>query len=27
MAFDVVSRSIDDPLRREHAVLAPILVP
>jgi len=23
----VVSRSIDDPLRREHAVLAPILVP
>ena len=27
MTFDVVSQSVDDPLRREHAVLAPWLVP
>jgi para-nitrobenzyl esterase len=27
MTFDVATRSIDDPLRREHAVLAPYLVP
>jgi para-nitrobenzyl esterase len=27
MTFDVVSASVDDPLRREHAVLAPILAP
>jgi para-nitrobenzyl esterase len=27
MTFDVVSRSVDDPLRREHAVLAPYLEP
>ena len=27
MGFNVVSQSVDDPLRREHAVLAPWLVP
>lgn len=27
MTFDVVSRSVDDPLRGEHSVLAPYLVP
>jgi para-nitrobenzyl esterase len=27
MTFDVTSKSIDDPLRREHAVLAPYLLP
>lgn len=27
MIFDVVSRSVDDPLRREHEVLAPYLAP
>jgi para-nitrobenzyl esterase len=27
MSFDVTSRSIDDPLSREHAVLAPYLAP
>ena len=27
MTFDEVSRSVDDPLRREHALVAPYLVP
>jgi hypothetical protein len=27
MTFDVASRSVDDPLRSEHAVLAPYFVP